>query len=43
MQQRTCLHFFPCIESLNKAEFKGDELVNLAEEISKQHNIQAVV
>lgn len=34
--------FWPCPETLCKAEFKGDELTNLAEKISRHHNIQVV-
>jgi GTP cyclohydrolase FolE2 len=34
--------FCPCSEALCEAEFKGDGLVYLAEEISRQHNVQAV-
>lgn len=36
-----CLHFVHALR-LWEANFKDDELVYLAEEISKQHSIQAV-
>lgn len=33
--------FCPCLETY-EAEFKGDELINLMEEIPMQHDIQVV-
>jgi hypothetical protein len=32
-----------CPETLNDAEIKGNGLINLVEEISKQHTIQAML
>jgi hypothetical protein len=34
--------FCPCPGSLREAKFKYNELINLAEEISRQHSIWAV-
>jgi hypothetical protein len=34
--------FCLCPETLNEPDFKGDGLINLVEEISRQHGIQAV-
>jgi hypothetical protein len=34
--------YCPCPETLCEVEFKGDELINVVEKISRKHNIQAV-
>lgn len=34
--------FCPCLETLWEAKFKGDGLISLVEEISRQHSFQAV-
>jgi hypothetical protein len=34
--------FYPCSETLCEAKFKGEGLVNLVEEILRQHNIHTV-
>jgi hypothetical protein len=41
--QRTYLHFVHPLKTLREAEFKEDRLINLAEEISKHLNIQAML
>jgi hypothetical protein len=35
--------FCPCPETFGESEFESDDPINLVEEISRQHRIQAVV